>query len=93
MSILIAIVVGALIGSYGVYAVVFAYKYKGTSKATMARILAVSSVAVIASIGLYLLQYIFLEDSELDFRASLAFCVSGIISMIVFFWINKNKIG
>ncbi len=61
---LIAIIIGTLVGIYGVYAVVFIYKYKGTPKAGMVRILGVSSVAIVASFGVYFLRYIFGDGEE-----------------------------
>jgi len=89
---IIAIIIGALVAAYTVYAVVFVYKYKGTPKAGMARILGVSSVAVVASFGVYLLRYIFADGAE-PLSASVAFGISGIISMVIFFWIFRKKIG
>ncbi len=89
---LIAIIIGALVGVYGVYVVVFVYKFKGTPKAGMVRVLGVSSGAVVALLGVYFLRYIFGDGSE-PLSASVAFGVSSIISMVIFFWINRNKIG
>lgn len=89
---LIAIIIGALVGIYGVYAVVFVYKHKGTPKAGVVRIIGVSSVAIVASVGSYLIKYIF-GEGELDLYASVAFGVSAFISMFIFFWINRDKIG
>ncbi len=93
MILIFAIIIGALVGVYGVYAVVFVYKYKGTPKATMVRILGVSSVAVVVSVGLYLLQHVFWDGTELSFEVSVAFSASLIVSLVIFFSINKNKIG
>lgn len=89
---LIAIIIGTLVGIYGAYTVVFIYKFKGTPKASMARVLGVSSGAVVASFGVYLLRYIF-GDGEEPLSASIAFSVSAIISLSVFLWINRKKIG
>jgi len=89
----IAFIIGALVGIYCVYAVVFVYKYKGTSRATTARVLGGSSVAIAGSLGLYFLKYVFWDGTELDFKVSIAFSLSIIVSMIVFFWINRKKIG
>jgi len=88
-----AITVGTLIGIYCVYAIVFIYKYKGTSKADLVRILGVSSIALVASIGLFFLENILLKKSELTIEVSIIFSLSIIVSLILFFWINKNKIG
>ena len=93
IAIIIGSLIGALVGIYVVYAVVFVYKYKGTSKASMVRGLGVSSGAVVASFGSFLIKYFFGNRTELDLGASIAFGASAIISMVVFFWINRKKIG
>lgn len=90
---LIAIIIGAFVAAYTVYAVVFIYKFKGTPKATMARILGVSSVAIVASFGSFLTKYFFESRPELELDASISFSVSAILGMIIFFWINRKKIG
>ena len=93
MSLLLAIFIGSVIGIYGVYAVVLVYKYKGTSRATLARILGVSSVAIVAAGGHYLLKISLGAAKETELVDSIAFAASIIISMIIFFWINRKKIG
>lgn len=89
----VAIIIGVLVGIYGVYLVVFIYKYKGTPKADLVRVLGVSSVALVVSLGLYLLQHVFWDGTELGLDISAAFTISLITSLVVFFWINRNKIG
>ena len=91
--VLIATIIGFLVGVYGVYVVVFVYKYKGTPKAGMVRILGVSSGAIVVSVAQYLLQYVFWDGTDLDLDASIAFTTSIVVSLAIFFWINRNKIG
>ncbi len=91
--IFIAIVIGFLISAFGVYAVVVVYKYKGTSKATMVRIIGGASVAITVAFGQYLLQYVFGDGTDLSLDVSIAFTTSIIITLIVVFWVNRKKIG
>lgn len=88
---LIAGIIGFLAGTYAVYTVVFVYKFKGTPKAGIVRVLGVSSVAIVASFGNYLLTYVF-YDEETSLVDGIAFSLTGILSMAFFFWLNRDKI-
>ena len=90
---LLAIILGAMVGAYGVYAVVFVYKHKGSPKAEIVRVFGVSSVAIVATLGLYLLQHISAGSAEMDLEVSIGFTVSLLSTLLLFFWINRKKIG
>lgn len=88
-----AAITGILIGMYAVYTVVFIYKFKGKPKAAMVRVLGVSSVAIVASIGNYFVTHVLTTKEELDLPVSIAFTASGLVSLIIFFWIKRKNIG
>ena len=69
------------------------YIYKNTTNATLVRILGTSSVAIVAVTGLYLLRHIFWDGTDLPLPVSLAFTISSILGLIVFFWFNRKTIN
>lgn len=91
--ILIAIIIGLTISYYSVFIVKKIYKFKNTAKAGVARILGVSSVAVVTAVGIYLLNNVFWRDSELPFIVSVTFTTSVITGLIFFFWLNRKAIN
>lgn len=91
--ILISIVLGVLVGIYGVFAVVLVYKYKGTPKVGNVRLIAVPSCAVVVLLAFYLQQYVFLGGADPTILDVMVLNISMAASFSLFYWLNRDKIG
>jgi len=90
---IISSIIGITIGYVCVFLTVYIYRFKGHPNAGMIRILGVSSGAIIASFGLYLLRHVFGDGTSPDVDVSIIFSTSIVLSLIFFFWLNRKNIG
>ncbi len=90
---IISSIIGITIGYVCVFLTVFIYRFKGQPNAGIIRILGVSSGAIAASFGLYLLRHVFGDGTSPDADVSIIFSASIVLSLIFFFWLNRKNIG
>ena len=86
------IIIGSLIGAYAVLAVVIVYKFKGKRHAALIRILSVSSVAIVASSGVYLLKFELGDGQHIQLAQSISFGFSMITTLTIGFFF-RHRIG
>lgn len=73
--------------------VIWVYTYKNTDKAALARIIGVSSAALVALLGAYISKYIFWGGNEIPMFAAVTFTISIVFGLVVFFWFYREKIN
>jgi len=93
LDILLAALIGSSISAFGVFMVEYIYRFKGTSKAPLARALGVASICGVAVFGNILTDKFLPNTGDEGLYVAIAFTLSIIIYGVIGLYLRRHKIG